>query len=207
MIVGSRNPRQGFTLLELLVVTGIIVLVLSFTVPAINGVSKSNNLNSAGRMISNLLTIARSEAINRRALIRFEVATTWPSDASMAYRKVTLVQHDAAAGTETQLTNWETLADGVTFSPKDPGGNSGTYFFAGSQVQMPKLKFGGADVDCQYLEFLPTGAANVPLQNSPVRLRLLPGYLSNGQVTATTTKNWFDYSVDALVGRIAIARP
>jgi prepilin-type N-terminal cleavage/methylation domain-containing protein len=205
----GSDREQAFTLIELLVVTAIIVLLLSFTVPAVTGLSRSNNLNSAGRTLSNVLTVTRSEAINRRALLRFEVATSWPPDASLAYRKYTVVQHNASAGTDTQLTGWDTLPDGTAFASTAPAGGTGggTYFFDLNQVQAPSLKFGATDISTVYIEFLPTGALNVPLQNSPVRLRVVPGYVSNGQVTATTSTNWFDASVDALIGRIAISRP
>jgi prepilin-type N-terminal cleavage/methylation domain-containing protein len=205
-----RERPRAFTLLEMLVVIGIIVVILAFSVPAITGLSKSGNLNTGGRIISNLLTAARSEAINRRALIRFEVATSWPNDFSSAYRKITLVQHDVSTGSDTQLTRWETLPTGTIFQPQDPSPGSGSYFFALNQTQTPALKIGGQDVTTLYIEFLPTGALNVTPANSPVRLRLVPGFLPSvgaPSVTMTSAANWFDMSVDGLVGRIKISRP
>lgn len=205
----QRKP-SAFTLLELLIVMAVIILLLAFTIPAVTGLSKSNSLNSGGRIVANLLTIARSEAINRRALIRFEIATDWPGDFSSAYRKITLVQHDLTTGTDTQLTKWETLPTGVIFQPQDPSPGSGAYFFALNQTQTPPLKTGTQDVPTSYIEFLPTGALNVTPANSPVRLRVVPGFLPSAtatSVTLTGSNNWFETSVDSLVGRIKISRP
>lgn len=213
--LAERRGRHAFTLIELLVVMGIILLLAAALVPAVTSLSKSNNINAGGRMVSNLLTVARSEAINRRALIRFEVATDWPGDPSLAYRKITLVQHDADTGSDTQLTKWETVPAGAIFKLQDPLGatppaGSGKYFFALNQTQSPKLKVGGIDVSTTYVEFLPTGALSVAIQDSPVRLRLVQGFLPSltaPDVTTTGATNWFETSVDALVGRIKISRP
>src|SRR5689334_11337349 len=57
------KTRACVTLLELLFVVDLSAVVLTVTVPAVVGISKNNNLNSAGRVVSNLMTIARSEAI------------------------------------------------------------------------------------------------------------------------------------------------
>lgn len=200
--------RRGFTLMELLVVAGVVVLVLSFMVPAVTGLTKGNNLSSGGRLISNLLAVARSEAINRRALIRFEVATDWPNDPTAAYRKVTLVQHDASSGTDTQLTNWEALPTGVVFQPNDPNPGNGSYLFTLKQTQTPPLTVSSQKVTSLYIEFLPTGALNIPPANSPVRFRLVPGYpTSTSAVTTTSSTNWYDFSADAIIGRIKTSRP
>src|SRR4051794_11065680 len=155
---------------------GIIGIILAFTLPAVVGISKSNNLNTAGRVMSNLLTIARSEAINRRTLVRFEIATTWPNDPTYAYRKFTLVQHDVQTGTDTQLTGWETLPTGTVFEPQDPLAgkaktSDGKYFFILNQTQNPSLTIAGNNVSTTYIEFTPTGAVNINLADSPVRLR------------------------------------
>jgi prepilin-type N-terminal cleavage/methylation domain-containing protein len=208
MSILRARKQFGFTLLELLIVVAIIILVLSFSIPAVTGLTRSNNLNSGGRLVSNLMSIARSEAINRRALIRFEVATDWPNDSSASYRKITLVQHDASTGTDTQLTKWETLPDGVTLQPQDPNPGTGAYFFTLNQTQTPALKIGGQNVTTQYIEFLPTGAVNVAPANSPVRLRVVPGYFASANaVTTTSSTNWYDMAVDAIVGRIKTSRP
>jgi prepilin-type N-terminal cleavage/methylation domain-containing protein len=210
-VVSTNVPeRSAFTLLELLVVIGIMSLLLVAVVPAVTSLSNSNNLNAAGRMVANSLAVARSEAINQRTLIRFEVVTDWPNDPAAAYRKFTLVQHDLTTGIDKQLTKWETLPEGLIFNPQDPTPGSGSYFFSLNQTQNPKLTSGGQQVTTTYIEFLPTGALNVAPSNSPVRLRLVQGYLpSPGSTSATLTgaSNWFEASVDSLVGRIRIVRP
>lgn len=199
---------SAFTLLELLVVIAIIILVAGFTVPAVTGLSKSNNLSTGGRMVSNLLTVARSEAINRRALVRLEIATTWPSDPSSAYRKITLVQHDVASGNNTQLTNWQTLPTGIAFQDPAAAPSSGNYFLALNQTETPQLKAGNQTVDTNYLEFLPTGAPNIDPAKAPIRFRIVQGYISNtGNVTQTGSNNWFEVSVDGLIGRMQVIRP
>ena len=206
----KQRGRIAFTLLELLVVMGIILLLVGALIPAVTSLTKSNNLTNGGRIVSNVLTTARSEAISRRALIRFEVATSWPGDADAAYRKFTLVQHDLTSGADTQLTKWDTLPAGVMFNPEDPTPGSGSYFFVLNQVQTPPLTSGGQTIPTVYIEFLPTGAINVPPANSPVRLRLVQGFLASAtatSVTSTAPNNWFEASVDSLVGRIKITRP
>ena len=201
--------RFGFTLLELLVVIGIMTLLLVALVPAVTSLSKSNNINTAGRMVANSLTVARSEAINQRTLIRFEVATNWPNDSAAAYRKFTLVQHDVTTGTDKQLTKWETLPDGLTFNPQDPTPGTGSYFFSVGQSQNPKLTSGGQAITTTYIEFSPTGALSATPVNNPVRLRLVQGYVSlpSTSVVSTGTSNWLETTVDSFVGRIRIARP
>ena len=178
----------------------VVAIILALSLPAINGLSSSNNLNNGGRTVSNLLAAARSEAINRRSLVRFEIATTWSSNAGDAYRKVVLVQHDSTAGTDTPITNWQTLPTGVVF--QDPS------TLTGVKQQTPPIKFANQDVTSYYVEFLPTGALNIPPSASPVTFRVMPGFVSgSSRPTATSTTNWFNISIDALVGRVAITHP
>lgn len=195
-----RERPGAFTLLELLVVMGIIAILLVLVVPAVTTLSKADNLTTAGRIVSNLLTVARSEAINSRSLIRFEIATTWPSEAANAYRKVVVTKHDSTTGVDTPLTNWQALPTGVVF--QDPS------TLAGAQKQNPALTFGGQQITSYYIEFQPTGALTIDPSLSPVTFRLVPGFVdgANGP-KATSTTNWFDISTDAIVGRVAITRP
>jgi len=213
--VRGELADQAFTILELVVVVAIMILVASFMAPAVTTLTQTNKLTTSGRLVSNLLTIARSEAINRRAIIRFEVATDWPNDASSAYRKFALVLHDISTGTDTQISKWETLPSGVILKIQDPLGSSppsgsGKYLFALNQTQSPPLKVGGADVSTNFVEFNASGAVVAASQDSPVRMRLVEGFLASSNATDVTIQNaanYFDVSVDALVGRIKVTRP
>jgi prepilin-type N-terminal cleavage/methylation domain-containing protein len=207
----SAKNSIGFTLIELLVVMALIGVILAFTIPAIVGTSRAGNVSSAGRQLSNVLTVARSEAINRRALIRFTVATDWP-DKNYAYRKFTILQHDVETGTDTQLMGWETLPTGTIFQSQDPDANAnpapgGKYFFDLNQTQ--NVKFAGKDIATAYIEFTATGGLNMNLADSPVRLRIDQGVYDtkNSAIILTGPNNWYEASIDGLIGRIRLLRP
>jgi Tfp pilus assembly protein FimT len=168
--------------------------------------SGGNNLSTGGRVVANLLTVARSEAINRRAPIRFQVATTWPSDSSQAYRKITLVQHDPSTNTDTQITEWQTVPKGASIHPS----NSAKYFFSVAQAQNPKLTLGGQQITSSYLEFTPTGAPNVNPASAPVTCLVVPTYNTSktpAQIVGVAGMDYYAIDVDALVGKPLVRRP
>src|SRR5947209_8451689 len=59
--------RSAFTLTELLVVIGIIVLMLAMALPAISFITGSKSIASATNVVQSVLGRARAEALNRRA--------------------------------------------------------------------------------------------------------------------------------------------
>jgi general secretion pathway protein H len=60
------NKYSGFTLLELLVVLGILTLVLAIVPPLLPNVISSTKIKTATRDIAASLKIARSQAINQQ---------------------------------------------------------------------------------------------------------------------------------------------
>jgi uncharacterized protein (TIGR02596 family) len=56
------KAKQGFSLVELLVVLVVIVLLSSLSVPALNKMLRSSNLNTAGRSLVDQLNYARETA-------------------------------------------------------------------------------------------------------------------------------------------------
>src|SRR5947209_12849723 len=183
---GSRTSalkaHGGFTLLELIVVCGIIVLLLSFIGPAVTALSKSNNLSTSGRILANLLTVARSEAINQRRLIQLRVATKWMDlqgneDITASYRKFSVWRKPSPEDPQQssdpndpyiQVSNWETLPAGITFADNTSGytlptapdaRNPGSYFLTlGTSKSGIKVSSGTANV--AWIEFNPSGGAN-----------------------------------------------
>jgi prepilin-type N-terminal cleavage/methylation domain-containing protein len=233
---GPQTERAGFSLLELLIVMAIIVIVLAFTVPAVTSLSKSNSMNTGGRLVANILTGARSEAINQRHLVQIRVATKWMSlssgteDTSASYRKFSvwrLPQPDDSqqsvdpSDPYIQISKWETLPAGVTFEadpstygftvntsdPKYPG----TYFLDPVLAnRRTGVKTAGATVDIAWVEFSPTGAVNLSgALPSRVYLLVTEGFWNGTSTTVTHAShpNWLAATVDVLVGRINVMRP
>jgi len=68
-----RKCNLAFTLVELLVVVGIMAMVVSFVAPAVTGIFRGSQLTQAGQIVSEQLGQARQAAItqNRTVQVRF----------------------------------------------------------------------------------------------------------------------------------------
>src|SRR2546428_6902985 len=117
-LLQQRERSRAFTLLELLVVTGIIVLLLAALVPAVTSLSKSSGRKAA---ISNLLggiEQARAQAI-KSGQAAYVVFPTFTSGAQSTldrynYRSYAVFEDDAAnPGNVKQLTAWKSFPIGV----------------------------------------------------------------------------------------------
>ena len=225
----SANAPRAFTLLELLVVMGILALLLVALIPAVTSLSKSNNLNTGGRLMANLLTGARSEAINQRRLVQIRVVTKWinssgTEDTSASYRKFSIWRLPQPDDTQqssdpndpyVQISKWETLPSGITFetdtSTYSFSSNPGTFFLdATLSNRKTSVKVPNGTADVAWIEFGPTGAINLS-GSIPNRIYLL---ITEGFWNGTTTvithanhPNWFATTVDTLIGRVNVLRP
>jgi len=76
-----RSPRRAFTVIELAVVIGIIVLLVALAVPAFNSMSAESRHTSAVQSINGILTRAHIAAIGERSMmaVRFAPAA-WDLD-------------------------------------------------------------------------------------------------------------------------------
>ena len=228
-----HSVQRAFSLIELLVVMGIVVLLLALMIPAVIGLSKSNNLNTGGRAVADVLAAARSEAITQRRLIQVRVATRWigasGEDTSASYRKFSVWKRPQSDDTPqptnssdpyVQISRWETLPTGITFEgdpaaynlptatsdPRYPGTN---VLDASLNNRRTNVSTGGATVDVAWIEFTPTGSVNFS-GSLPGRVHFLvtEGFWNGSAVVSTNQHaNWLAATVDTLVGRMNVLRP
>ena len=137
-----RDPQSAFTLIELMAVIAVIGLMVVVSIPAMRGMSGSNQLANAGRQFNNALMAARQEAITQNAYVRVMVAydetirggsltddqkgmncsayaimwqpplTGWQAGASSAQPNLPLGQN-----TWRYIKAWQSLPKGVVFDP------------------------------------------------------------------------------------------
>lgn len=122
---GSKN---GFTLMELLIVIGIIAILATFVVPAFKGFGDTEVLKGATRQLLDDLAFARMKAINERSsvLVLFsnpdETAISVPPLVPTRYRAYRMFSFRTVGDQPGQdryryLTDWKYLPDGMVFSP------------------------------------------------------------------------------------------
>jgi prepilin-type N-terminal cleavage/methylation domain-containing protein len=110
-----KQPRAGFSLIELMVVIMIISILSGIVIAAMNGSDDSRSLDSGVSRLDSLFSLARSAAITRkqttRVLLNFD--STQP-DRMLRYATIVYLDDD---GQWQVYSEGEFLPDGVYFSP------------------------------------------------------------------------------------------
>ena len=104
--------------MELIVAIMIIGILIGISIPAVTALTTSSGLNTAARKVSNLMELARSEAIARNTVTRFGVALDWPLDEDENYKKCSIWAWDRKTEDFKQIYNWETMPGSVYFEKK-----------------------------------------------------------------------------------------
>jgi len=192
---GVVFANGGFTLLELLVVTGMIVLLLAAIVPAVTSLSKSNGRKAA---IANLLggiEQARAQAIADAqatyvAFPTFSAGTAQSTLDRYNYKSYAIFEDNAAnPGSVKQLTGWKSLPTGVALR------SAGTAALANladpaSLSPAPTFSFTpdtGTTPAFRCLKFNLNGEVEAPATN--VLLGVFEGYVSSGTEVVTSAKD------------------
>jgi prepilin-type N-terminal cleavage/methylation domain-containing protein len=128
---GARRPAaelaawaRGFTLTELLVVMGIIMVLAAAAVPAINAFRRGQRLDHAGKLVQSVLDTARRRAITLRArhVVVFYIDTTDTSGDITAVRHAIRIYQEPT---------------GVKPAPGTPPGASLGYYEGGYPEDVP----------------------------------------------------------------------
>lgn len=113
----SRSrPFEGFTLLEVVVVLGLLVVLMGGAVAIGRGGGRAIALRTAQDTVMSLLTVARSEAALRGRNVALLVQTDSTARAFLLRRLVVAVE-EGSPDVWFPLHAWQTLPSGVAFLP------------------------------------------------------------------------------------------
>ena len=199
MINPARRIVFAFTLVELLVVIGIISLLMVLVVPSLNGISHGSSMGTAGNTMVSQILLAQQLAIGKRrpTEIRFYQI---PSKSSSGYSAMQIYQISGTSGIQTSVTLLESLPDGVvicsdtnTFSP----------LLSGSLTAQVLPKWGTCNY--QAFDFRSNG---MPLVSSSNMVLTAIFKSDQAKVDAgTTPTNYACVKIQPVTGHPALYRP
>jgi len=187
-----RGRFRAFTLVEMLVVLGMIVILLSAIIPAVTSLSKANGRKAAMANLLGGIEQARAEAINTSqasyvVFPTFGAGTTQSTLDRYNYKSYAIFEDNAAnPGSVKQITPWKALPTGVALRA---AGTAALANLADPASLNPAPTFGftpdtGTTPAFRCLKFNSNGEVEAPAAN--VLLGVFEGYVSNGSEVATT---------------------
>src|SRR5207247_1827411 len=118
LVPALRGRFRAFTLVEMLVVLGMIVILLSAIVPAVTSLSKANGRKAAMANLLGGIEQARAEAINT-SQATYVVFPTFGAGTAQStldrynYKSYAIFEDNANPGSVKQVTPWKALPTGV----------------------------------------------------------------------------------------------
>ncbi len=191
-----RARHSAFTLLELLVVMGIIALLLLAVIPAVTSISKSSGRKGAINNLLGAIEQARTEAIKtgQAAYIVFPAFATGSQTTldRYNYKSYAIFQDDPAnPATPKQLANWKTFATGVALRAAGPTPLSD---LADPATLTPAVTFKftpeeGADTSgFRCIKFNANGEVEGPAGTGKITLAIFEGYVNGGTEVVTSAR-------------------
>jgi len=195
LVPALRGRFRAFTLVEMLVVLGMIVILLSAIVPAVTSLSKANGRKAAMANLLGGIEQARAEAINTSQATyvvfpTFGAGTTQSSLDRYNYKSYAIFEDNAASpGSVKQVTPWKALPTGVALRA---AGTAALTNLADPASLNPAPTFSftpdtGTTPAFRCFKFNSNGEVEAPATN--VLLGVFEGYVSNGTEVVTSGKD------------------
>ena len=216
----ASSRTWGFTLVELIIVIGIMALISALALPATGKLMGSSRLSQAAQLLVNELSLARQQAITRNCevevrLYQFgdpDVPGETPSSPGTGKYRALQTFNIMESGSAAALGKIHRLAPSVMI---DAGGLSSIISSSGASPSVPTAATGNAlglsipKVGTQYnavcFRFLPDGSARLKPQNGKWFLTLHGSEAGDG--LTSPPPNFFTVQINALNGHIQTFRP
>jgi prepilin-type N-terminal cleavage/methylation domain-containing protein len=195
----EKRERSAFTLLELLVVMGVIAVLLVAIIPAVNSLSKSSSRKGAIGNLKGAIEQARVAAIKDGQPTYVVFATTLPGSPDTgtvqrySYKSYAIFEEDPAApATPKQLSPWRTIPTGASMRSKADPPNTNPSVSHGGIDSLPtgiNFPFPQTNSSAQFpfIKFNANGEIESPATD--VVLVVFEGFVDNGNEIITGAKD------------------
>ncbi len=200
---------EGFSLLELLVVIGVVAIMMSLLLPAVSGFSSTAGRRGAVNILMNTFEQARVAALEsgQTVYVGFADADFPVEDmryaAFVVFRDPTDEEKQATPGKSyVILKRWTRLPKNIAFKSFQSSlvGQTAHDFGAPLANELP---VGHRDARIPFVAFNSSGAVDQP--NSNLQVFLYEGYFSNGRDNITRNRNVQESSA-GLFEKISLSR-
>ena len=203
----NSRAHLAFTLIEMLVVIGVISILLVAVTPAVNSLSKSNRGKAAVSNFMNAVEQARSLAITSGSatyIVFADGASATPDQ----YRARSFIVFQDRNFVPVAVSKWYYLPPGISFQP-DTG-----LLAPQDPLRPPLILFDcpgtispGTPIALPYLKFDPSGMVLIPSVATNLFVKFFSGYVDSSgnsiftDKTQQTTGDLDQVSISQLTGR------
>jgi uncharacterized protein (TIGR02596 family) len=205
-----KHRSFAFTLLELLVVLGIMAVIFGLAVPSLTGISEGRSLNDAASQLIAYLDAARQQALAQSKNVEVRIYTL-PAKPPETFARIGAIQsfHKNADDTFTALGKPEFLPERIALA--------GTFSTLANSANAKKRSDGElpgmSSVPYHYFTFKSDGSTDLDLSTASgeawyltlVLSRTIPSLPTN--TTTAPAHNFITIQLDPLTGRTQTFRP
>lgn len=198
-MTAGRGKPAGFSLVELLAVTAIVVLLAGLAIMAFNSIFAGSLLSRSGNMVADAMLLARQEAVTRNQEMEVRFYRIGGGTGTWRALRVLKILETPNGQTNQAMTRTVLLPDGVVFSALgtlspllENGSISGTETLPGYGA----ATYGG-------FRFRPGGATDDRINATNNFITLV----EDRQKDKNPPPNYYALQINPLTGKISVLQP